>query len=251
MNRQCTKCHTPLPKNHTTNLCTTCTTQLRDNLRSLAHDLPALRLIAAKQARITTGQTSKPNRDIAPIPISITAWTLLQDIETYARHTATAAGITTKHTTTETLLATAAQHTTTLAKRPDAAYIAAIASTATRYTAHHLNPPEPRTLIGHCPTCHIQLWCDTTDLASNWTVCPTCHTTLRIHDIQQTRILRLAASDTQGTATELAKLLRTCGITINANTIRQWKRRGKITPIALADGKPVYRLWDVWATLGQ
>lgn len=251
MNRQCAKCHTnPLPT--TTNLCTTCTKQLTTNLRSLAHNLPALRLIAAKKATITTRNHTRTNHDTAPVPINVNAWNLLQDIETYAYTLAKAAGTRpTPHDTTEHILTQTTRHITTLTQRPDAPAIATIAEDATHRTTRILTPPEPRTMIGHCPTCTTELWCDETDLTSGWTVCPTCNTTLRTHDIQQTRILRLATANTTGTAPELAKLLRTCGIHINATTIRQWKRRGKITPIALADGKPVYRLWDVWNTLGE
>ena len=41
-------------------------------------------------------------------------------------------------------------------------------------------------------------------------------------------------------------LLKACGTPVKRKTINEWRRRGIIQPIASQDGKPVYRLWDVW-----
>jgi hypothetical protein len=48
------------------------------------------------------------------------------------------------------------------------------------------------------------------------------------------------------TATEAAAALREAGQDVSDARVRDWKRRGLITPAAHLDGRPHYRMRDVW-----
>jgi hypothetical protein len=45
--------------------------------------------------------------------------------------------------------------------------------------------------------------------------------------------------------------LKSCGIELKRNTIKQWREHGHLKPVGNQDGKPVYLLWDLWAAYNQ
>ena len=225
--------------------------QFARDLRTLRTRLPDLRQLAAKKASVMARQSRGGQYTVAPIPLNEGAWTLLEDIKRYARSLGRAVGVRQRHVPTEGLLVAAIDHRERLLARTDADSIKRVDRTAVQRMDRQFEPPEDRTLIGYCDRCGAEQWCVQDDLESGWTVCPSCHATLKVRDIQQARILRLAASGAQGTAASLASLFSSCGIPVRRQTIAQWKFRGIVDPISLQGGKPAYMLWDIWQALNR
>ena len=224
---------------------------LDQDLRTLRIYLPDLRLLAAKKASVTAHSSHAGLRTTAPIPLNEGAWNLLEDIEHFAWSLGRAVGVRQRHVPTEGLLTAATNRVDRLLARPDAPIIKRMAATLVQRMGRQFEPPEDHTLIGYCQQCGSELWCVDEDIAGGWTVCPSCHATLKVRDIQQARILRLAASGAQGTAASLCSLLQACGVKVKRNTVTQWRKRGIIHPVAQEDGKPVYLLWDVWQAVNR
>jgi hypothetical protein len=156
-----------------------------------------------------------------------------------------------RHMPAESLLKAAAEHSTMLLKRRDSQPIIAITDRYRHKMAMQLTPPEDRRLIGICPACECDLWCTDSEIASQWIVCR-CGRTLKVHDVQEQHLLTcaLAANDrAQGTAAAISILLKANGILVRRQTIAQWKRRGIIAPCSMDNGKPIFRVWDVWRAL--
>lgn len=226
--------------------------QLDTDFRALIAGLPALRDIAAKKASVVARQSAHGTYTIAPVPVNLGAWQLLQDIEKFAHGLGKALGFAPSFEA-EFIIKGSLRHIDELLIRPDADSICRIAQEARNRLNRQLEPPEDKILIGYCttPSCGSEVWCGDQDVESGWTVCPNCGKTLNVHDIQQIRMLALASAGTQGTAAELSKLLASCGLKVRRKTISEWKRRGIITPVAMQDGNPVYLLWDVWVALNR
>lgn len=238
----CQHCHKPTNQP----VCNECMRQLRDDLHSLAIGLPALRSIAAKKARIMTKQSGGGMKTIAPIPLNIGAWQLLEDIRKYAMSLMIALHLPYRRFDAEMMLKGAMNQIPQLVSRPDIAQIMDLSHQAVHKMLKQFTPPPDKTMIGSCPECGADLWCDDTDLESGWTVCG-CGATLKVRDVQQLRVLRLASCGARGTAAELCRFLKPCGVTIRRKTISEWKRRGVITPVTIdQEGYPVYLMWDVW-----
>ncbi len=221
------------------------------DLRLLRERLPDLRQIAARKASVMAKRSQSGQRTVAPVPLNEGAWNLMEDIERYARSLGRAVGVRQRHVPAEGLLAAAIERQDQLLARPDATIIKRVAAVLVTRMDRQFTPPEDRTLIGYCDRCGAELWCVDEDIAGGWTVCPSCHATLKVRDIQQARILRLAASGAQGTAASLCSLLQACGVKVKRNTVTQWRKRGIIHPVAQEDGKPVYLLWDVWQAVNR
>ena len=223
--------------------------QLDQDLRTLRVHLPDLRQLAAKKASVTAHSSHAGMRTTAPIPLNEGAWNLLEDIEHFAWSLGRAVGVRQRHVPTEGLLTAATNRVDRLLTRPDAPIIKRMAATLVQRISRQFEPPEDHTLIGYCQQCGSELWCAQDDLESGWTVCPSCGRTLKVMEVQQIRILRLASCGTQGTAAGLCDLLKRCGIGIKRNTVTQWRKRGIIRQVSEQEGKPVYLLWDVWQAL--
>jgi hypothetical protein len=238
----CRHCHKPTNQP----VCNTCVRQFRSDLRSLANGLPSLRSIAAKKARVMAKQFGGGTKTIAPIPLNVGAWQLLDDIRKYAVSLMTALHLPYRRFEEETMFKGILRHVPELVSRPDIAQIMDLAHQAVHKMVRQFTPPPEKTLIGSCPECGADVWCDDADIESGWTVCE-CGTTLKVREVQQLRMLRLASCGAQGTAAELCRFLKPCGVTIRRKTVSEWKRRGIITPVTVdQDGSPVYLLWDVW-----
>lgn len=222
------------------------------DFRALIAGLPELRDIAAKKASVVARQSGHGVYTIAPIPVNLGAWQLLQDIEKFAHGLGKALRFAPSFEA-EFIIKGSLCHIDELLVRPDADSICRIAREACKRLNRQLEPPEDKILIGYCtaPACGGEVWCGDQDVESDWTVCPNCGKTLNVHEIQQIRMLALASAGTQGTAAELSKLLASCGLKVRRKTISEWKRRGIITPVAMQDGNPVYLLWDVWMALNR
>ena len=215
----------------------------RHDLASIRSGLPALREIAAKRARVTSRQTGPGSRPVAPIPLNLGAWSLLQDILTLVEHMSRVLGLPMRMDA-EGQLKGIIPHADKLLSRSGAPAIVELPSQAARRLERQLTPPPERKMIGRCPTCTTDLWCDEDDLASGWTVCARCGATLRVRDVQQASVLRVATKGAQGT--DISQLLKPWGIDVKRKTINEWRRRNIILPVATQDGKPVYLVWDVW-----
>lgn len=105
-----------------------------------------------------------------------------------------------------------------------------------------------RVFAGICPTTAAGEECGTPVYANEGTpdaYCPTCATTW---DVTEWRARALAvAGYHHGTAAEVSRMLSdpTTGEALPQGTIRQWVNRGKLTPIGLRDGRPVYQVRKV------
>lgn len=243
---QCRQCGSTTPD---IDYCHNCTTAFQNSLRSLRLGLPTLRLIAAKRASVVARSTIHGNRSTAPIPLNMTAFQLQEDITVFAQRLSRALTLRYGHSMpAEALLKACEQRVPAILHRHDSPSIITIS----RHLAHNLhqqlNPPEDRRLIGTCPHCARQLWLTDTEIHAQWTVC-NCGTTLKVHDIQEQHLLRVALADNpnaQGTAAAISRLLHVNGIDVKRWTISQWKKRGLLNAVGFQDGKPVYRVWDVW-----
>lgn len=79
------------------------------------------------------------------------------------------------------------------------------------------------------------------------TVCDKCRTRMPKGVARAERVMRLLDADRSGRVADLCDLLATCGVKVKPGTVRQWANRGQLQPVgADADGKPVYRLSDVY-----
>lgn len=161
----------------------------RRALASIRNGLPALREIAAKRARVTSRQTGHGSRTVAPIPLNLGAWSLLQDILTLVEHMSRVLGLPMRMDA-EGQLKGIIPRADRLLERADAPAIMELTSQAATRLGQQLTPPPERKMIGRCPTCTTDLWCDERDLASGWTVCARCGATLRVRDVQQASVLR-------------------------------------------------------------
>lgn len=101
--------------------------------------------------------------------------------------------------------------------------------------------PDDMRFLGPCPQCDTRL--HATD-HQNLITCPTCATTTDRHLIRA--LAHNTAAHTHVTATQAATYAKAFGLTIRPGTVRQWARRGKITPTGTnPTGDPTY----LWATI--
>lgn len=231
-------------------VCGKCTVELSHMLHHLAVRLPDLRQIAAKKASVMVRESSHGSRTVAPVPVNVGAWQLQQSIVEYAVQLGKALGLHIVRVHAESLLEVAAKRSQRLMSRNDAVQIYKLAETAVHRLDRQLEPPAERVLIGQCDHCGNDIWSSEDDLAAGWQPC-SCGHTVNIHQIQEQQMFRLALSNAQGTAADLSKLLKGCGLDTNRKTINQWHKRGLIHPIGGENGKPVFRLWDVWLALNR
>ncbi|WP_353334518.1 hypothetical protein [Bifidobacterium psychraerophilum] len=233
-------------------VCGNCTRRFADSLRSMSTMLPDLRIIAAKKASVTAKQHSGGNRSVAPIPLNMDAFQLVNDIIRFADLLGRA--LTLRYNSgmpAESILRAASQRAGTLLQRRDSANILAITNRYRHKLLMQITPPEDRRLIGSCPNCQHDLWCTDTEIAGQWIVCK-CGETLKVRDIQEQHLLTCALAQnkkTQGTAAAVSRLLKANGIDVKRWTISQWKGRGLLKPVGMSDGKPIFRVWDVWCCL--
>jgi hypothetical protein len=239
--------------------CANCTTQYKNQLRSLSVGLPELRLIAARKASVVAHSQGDGNKSVAPIPLNMPAFQLQEDIVRFSHMLGKALTLHyNRHMPAESLLKAAELRGGQLLQRRDAEHLMAITKRYSVRLNMQLTPPEDKRLIGTCPYCQRDLWCTDSEIAGQYVVCH-CGRTLKVRDVQEQHLLACALisnSDAQsrggmaeGTASAIAKVLKLNGIDVRRQTIAQWKNRGVIKPIRYQGDSPVYRVWDVWKAM--
>lgn len=231
-------------------MCGKCTVELSHMLRHLSVRLPDLRQIAAKKASVMVRESQHGSRTVAPVPVNVGAWQLQQNLIEYAVQLGKALGLKFVRVNAESLLSVAAKRSQSLMGRNDAVQIYKLAENAVHRLDRQLEPPAERVLIGQCDHCGADIWSSEEDLAAGWQPCG-CGATVNIHQVQEQRMFRLALSNAQGTAAALSRMFKDCGLEVRRQTISEWRRRKIIKPIGKEDGKPVYRLWDIWLALNR
>ena len=231
-------------------VCGKCVVELSHMLHHLAVRLPDLRVIAAKKASVMVRESRHGSRTVAPVPVNVGAWQLQQSIVEYAVQLGKALGLHIVRVHAESLLGVAAKRAQRLMSRNDAVQIYKLAETAVHRLDKQLEPPAERVLIGQCDHCGNDIWSSEDDLAAGWQPC-SCGHTVNIHQVQEQQMFSLALSGAQGTAADLSKLLKGCGIEVRRLTITQWKNRGIIKQVSQQEGHPVFLLWDVWQALNR
>ena len=114
-----------------------------------------------------------------------------------------------------------------------------------RKTLDIIDVPPAKHGIGRCPNplCGVEL---TATVGAVSVACPVCGNTYRVADVRLGFLRECVRSGRAFTAGECAELLRECGFPCNANTIRSWRKRGRLQPVGEnVKGQPLYRLSDV------
>lgn len=114
-----------------------------------------------------------------------------------------------------------------------------------RKTLGIIDVPPSKHGIGRClnPLCGVELSAEVGAVSVD---CPVCGNTHRVVDVRLGFLKECIESGRAFTAGECAELLRECGFQCNANTIRSWRKRGRIQPVGEnVKGQPLYRLSDV------
>ena len=114
-----------------------------------------------------------------------------------------------------------------------------------RKTLDIIDVPPSRHGIGRClnPLCGVELSAEVGAVSVD---CPVCGNAYRVVDVRLGFLRECIESGRAFTAGECAELLRECGFQCNANTIRSWRKRGRLQPAGENDkGRPLYRLSDV------
>lgn len=223
-----------------------------DRIRHDIHDLreQTITLDALATRRIKIHRSSTHTRmSSAPTPLNLPAADLLDQIHALARRLATAAGL--RHGRSmdaHDLLKglDRPEPCAALAARDDAWDIIRLI-TAAIWHARQLTEPDPsHRYIGICPRCGAGAWIPETQPITGDYRCHECGHLEPIADIAQAHELRLLTSGTVGTAADLCRLLTACGIAIKRNTITQWRKRRRLTPLGQDEhGHPVYALADI------
>ena len=222
-------------------------TRIRDDIHDLREQAATLEELATRRIRIPhdggRGMTS------APTPINFSAADLLDQTLALARMLAQAANLRFGRSMGVHGLLKGLDRPepcATLATRPDAWDIVRLIDDAA-WHARQLTDPEPsHRYIGVCERCGYGVWIpETQPINETDHRCVMCGHMSPIAQIAQAHELRLLTSGTIGTAAELATLLRSCGYDARRKTICEWRRRGRIAPVAESEQGPVYALADV------
>lgn len=114
-----------------------------------------------------------------------------------------------------------------------------------RKTLGIIDVPPSKHGIGRClnPLCGVELSAEVGAVSVD---CPVCGNAYRVVDVRLGFLRECIESGRAFTAGECAELLRECGFQCNANTIRSWRKRGRLQPVGEnVKGQPLYRLSDV------
>lgn len=227
-------------------------TALADAVATLRAHYMDFEAIAMKQASVAMRSGGHGSVTVAPVPINVGAWSLKCDIDRLCLETMRALRLPTGGRDAVDMLKAVGRPSCLdrLLQRDDAERLVNLMVQAAGRMMLWLERSPERTMIGQCPECDCDLWAERDDLDGGWMVCR-CGSTLRVRDVVQARVWRLSLCGAQGTAAGLADLLKACGIRVRRKTISEWRRRGVIDAVGLEDGKPVFRLWDVWRALNR
>lgn len=132
-----------------------------------------------------------------------------------------------------------------LSRLPDIGLIWRDWERVVRKTLGIIDVPPSRHGIGRClnPLCGVEL---SAEVGAASVDCPVCGNAYRVVDVRLGFLRECIESGRAFTAQACAELLRECGFQCNANTIRSWRKRGRLQPAGENDkGRPLYRLSDV------
>lgn len=230
-------------------VCWQCAGKFRNRIHGLPDLMAELDLVITRQTRytdkqrVTGGETPLPFNPHASEVAHVTRMTVLVHVDEIAR--------TRREPIPQTWAAIEhylREHTGWLTTHPDGPQrideIIAAIDEATRA----IDRPRERRYIGTCGAlienddmpvdCPEELY-----TARDTATCPRCGTTWNTADRQLTMLDRLR--DHLMPATDLARTLTIYGHPTKSNTIRQWRRRGHLTPNTVnPEGQPLYRLGD-------
>lgn len=221
----------------------------------IQHDIHDLRDQAATLDALATRRikihhdTAHGRMSSAPTPLNLPAQDLLDQIHALALRLAYAAGLRFgRGMDVHGLLKgiDRPEPCEVLAARGDAWGIVRLVDDAA-WRARQLTDPSPSLrYAGICPRCRSGVWIPETQPLTTEYRCTECGHVEPLATITQAHELRLLTSGTMDTAANLCHLLCACGIHVKRNTITQWRKRKRITPVGKDEqGRPVYALADV------
>lgn len=233
-------------------LCVGCETALRGWLRDYPSWIRALREFLDSTAHYGGHQPGRVNLASAPTPVRLSVIDHLQEIEDesialwrrlYAPPAMPWVTRVAHPSLTDMLRACAS--CPRLGRLADVDLIWRDWQRLARKTLGIIDVPPARHGIGRClnPLCGVEL---TAEVGAVSVECPTCGRAWRVVDVRLGFLRECIESGKAFTAGECAELLRECGFQCNANTIRSWRKRGRIQPAGEnGKGQPLYRLSDV------
>lgn len=252
MGNTCSICWQPTD-DETDTICATCARQLSHDLKWLRDNAPTLEGHRLNRANHSGGRTGSPTRTASStepirdgvfdllymrdrfgnpgIRITLTGYAACLNIP-YGPNTPIAdiaARILSAHTTASTATPVYARE------------IHALTAKARRM----LEPDRPAVIIGPCPldSCGTVL---TAAEDATLVKCPACGNSWDPAFVRAARARRLLASEKTGTQPQIGRMLSAMGVDINRSTLRSWIHRGQLEPHGSIDGKPAYRLADVY-----
>ena len=228
---------------------------MQPDANRIQHDIHDLRDQAATLDALATRRikihhdTAHGRMSSAPTPLHLPAQDLLDQIHALALRLAYAAGLRFgRGMDVHGLLKgiDRPEPCEVLAARGDAWGIVRLVDDAA-WRARQLTDPSPSLrYAGICPRCRSGVWIPETQPLTTEYRCTECGHVEPLATITQAHELRLLTSGTMDTAANLCHLLCACGIHVKRNTITQWRKRKRITPVGKDEqGRPVYALADV------
>lgn len=246
--RNCGACERyPVSPDHY--VCWKCAGRFRNRIHDLPDLMHELDLVITRQTRYTDkqrisgGETPLPFNPHASEVAHVTRMTILVHVDEIAR---------TRGESIPQTWATIEQYlraqTGWLTTHPDGAQRIDEIIAAIDEATKAIDRPRERRYIGTCGTlieidgtpidCPEELY-----TARDTATCPRCGTTWNTETRQNAMLDRLR--DHLMPAADLARTLTIYGHPTKPNTIRQWRRRGHLTPDTVnPEGQPLYRLGD-------
>lgn len=223
-------------------------TRIREDIHNLREQAETLEELATRRIKIHH-DTAHGRMSSAPTPLNLPAQDLLDQIHALALRLAYAAGLRFgRGMDVHGLLKgiDRPEPCEVLAARGDAWGIVRLVDDAA-WRARQLTDPSPSLrYAGICPRCRSGVWIPETQPLTTEYRCTECGHVEPLATITQAHELRLLTSGTMDTAANLCHLLCACGIHVKRNTITQWRKRKRITPVGKDEqGRPVYALADV------
>lgn len=233
-------------------LCDKCDAVMRGWLRDYPSRIHALREFLDSTAHYGGHQPGRTNLASAPTPVRLSVIDHLQEIDDLAvalwrRLYAPPAmpwvtyGV---HPPLVDMLRVCAG-SPRLRRMPDIADFYHEWESMVRKTLDIIDVPPSKHGIGRCPNplCGVEL---SEPIDAVEVTCPVCGNTYRVVDVRLGFLRECIESGRAFTAGECVELLRECGFQCNANTIRSWRKRGRLQPAGENEkGRPLYRLSDV------
>ena len=233
-------------------LCDKCDAVMRGWLRDYPSGIQALSEFLDSTAHYGGHQPGRTNLASAPMPVRLSVIDHLQEIDDLAvalwrRLYAPPAMPWTDsriHPSVLKCLSICAD-CNRLSRLPDIGLIWRDWERVVRKTLGIIDVPPSRHGIGRClnPLCGVELSAEVGAVSVD---CPVCGNAYRVVDVRLGFLRECIESGRAFTAGECAELLRECGFQCNANTIRSWRKRGRLQTAGENDkGRPLYRLSDV------